>query len=140
MFTENSLRKKMKMMDNILSIFFNWLMPKEKKMDLLALLQDLVVKLQDAQVALEAVAKQKYDEGFAAGVASVGAGDKIYSQVEVDAMLLPLNEKIAQLEAQVAEVPAQIAEAVKLVKQEIAAKIKDAQVDDLALAAELEQA
>lgn len=98
-------------------------------MDLLAMLQGLMAQLQDAAVALEAAKKASYDEGFAAGVASMGAGDKIYTQAELDAKIqeatLPLQEKIASLEAMLAGVDAKIADAVAAAKQEIMAKLQE---------------
>ena len=80
-------------------------------MDLLKLLQDLVAQLAaaqlalaDAPAALEAAKKLSYDEGVASVVIPVS--DKIYSQVEFDAMLLsaqePLKLQIADLEAKLA--------------------------------------
>lgn len=92
-------------------------------------INDLQVKLADANVAMEEIKqvsfdsgkvagieegkvlgfedgkKVGYDEGYAKGFedgkASGGNGDKIYSQAEVDLMIAPLNEKIASLEAEV---------------------------------------
>lgn len=56
----------------------------------------------DALEAEHAVENQaKYDEGYAAGVKSVAEGEKIYSQAELDAKVLPLEEKVALLQAQV---------------------------------------
>lgn len=108
-------------------------------MDLVSLLNNLVAniaslqaQLADAQKAADDLAKAKYDEGFAAGVASVGPGDKIYSQAELDAIVLPLNEKIAALELTVnelsASIPVKIAEAVAAFKAELLAKYEAAQV------------
>lgn len=108
-------------------------------MDLVALLNNLVAniaslqaQLADAQKAADDLAKAKYDEGFAAGVASVGPGDKIYSQAEVDAIVLPLNEKIAALEVLIADInasiPVKVAEAVSTFKAELLAKYEAAQV------------
>lgn len=68
-------------------------------MDLLALLNDLVLKLADVQKAADDLSKAKYDEGFAAGVASV-VSDKIYSQADVDAMVAEAVSKLqSQLDA-----------------------------------------
>lgn len=80
-------------------------------MDLLKLLQDLVVQLAAAQLALadapkalEDAKKMSYDEGVASVVIPVS--DKIYSQVELDAMIVsaqePLKLQIVDLEAKLA--------------------------------------
>ena len=111
-------------------------------MDLVVLLNSLVAniaalqaQLVDAQASADALAKAKYDEGFAAGVASVGGGEKIYSQAELDAKIAeavaPLNVKIAELDAKVAELSAAlVAEAGKLVafKADLLAKYEAQQV------------
>ena len=116
-------------------------------MDLVALLNGLVAniaalqaQLVDAQASADALAKAKYDEGFAAGVASVGVSDKIYSQAELDAKIaeavLPLNEKIALLDAKVLELEALVVSAdAKLVefKQMLLAKYEEAQVAESAV-------
>lgn len=115
-------------------------------MDLVALLNNLVAninelqaKLIDAQVSADALAKQKYDEGFAAGVASVPTpqpSDKLYSQEEMDAAIqsavVPLNEKIAELQTQVdgmqAQIDAKVSEAMSAFKAELLAKYEAQQV------------
>lgn len=116
-------------------------------MDLVALLNNLVAniaalqaQLVDAQASADALAKAKYDEGFAAGVASVGGGEKIYSQAELDAKIVeaiaPLNVKIAELDAKVLELEAAVlAEAGKLVafKADLLAKYEEAQVAESAV-------
>ncbi len=65
-------------------------------MDVLVLLQNLVaniaalqVQLQDAEAALVAEKLNSYNEGFAAGVASVPVGDpeKKYSEAELQAIV-----------------------------------------------------
>ncbi len=94
-----------------------------------ATINELQVKLADANAAMEEIKavsfesgkvvgieegkvlgfedgkKAGYDEGYAKGFedgkALGGNGDKIYSQAEVDLMIAPLNEKIASLEAEV---------------------------------------
>jgi uncharacterized small protein (DUF1192 family) len=125
-------------------------------MDLVKLLNDLVAniaalqaQLVDAQASADALAKQKYDEGFAAGVASVPppVSDKIFSQAELDAAVAgavePLKSQIAGLQAELdqvkAGIDAKVAEAVAAVKAEFLAKLKNAEIDNLALIAELEQ-
>jgi len=57
---------------------------------LLASLADLQAKLADASAALVIEKKLSYDEGFAAGVASVQAGDpaKVFTQADLDAAVL----------------------------------------------------
>jgi outer membrane murein-binding lipoprotein Lpp len=98
----------------------------EIKMDLIKLLNDLVASIEalkaqlaDAQAAADALAKTKYDEGFAAGVASV---DKGFTQADLDAAVAsavaPLSEKIAALQSQIDGIPGQIQAA----KDEIKAK------------------
>lgn len=113
------------------------------QMDLVALLNSLVAniaalqaQLVDAQASADALAKAKYDEGFAAGVASVGGSDKIYSQAELDAKIaeavLPLNEKVASLEAKIVEIEAgievKVKDAVAVFKAELLAKYEAQQV------------
>jgi ribosomal protein L18E len=63
---------------------------KEEKMDIVALLNELIAKLQDAQAAIAVEKKASYDEGFAAGVASVPVvvvpGDVTpFGQADIDA-------------------------------------------------------
>lgn len=86
----------------------------------------LQVQMADAEGAAVQLRKEGFDEGFAAGVASVGvpASDKIFSQTEVDAMLAPLNEQILLLKAQLDAVPSQIADAVSVARTELRAEIK----------------
>lgn len=95
----------------------------QKFQELFNLISSLQAQLADAQAALVAEKQASYEQGFAAGQAASG-GDKIYSQAEVDAMLLPLNEQIAALQAQVAGVPDQIAAAVAQAKAELKEQIK----------------
>lgn len=102
-------------------------------MDLLALLNGLVAQLADAQKAADDLAKLKFDEGFAAGVASVPVGsDKIFSQEEVDAMLKPLQDELALVKEQVlalqGEIDTKVAEAVAGFKAELLAKYEAQQV------------
>lgn len=80
----------------------------------------------DADV--EAAKIAGYDEGFAAGVASVPVSDKVFSQAEVDAMLAPLNEqvltmqgRIAELEGVVAGIDQKVSDAVALALSEFKA-------------------
>jgi len=117
-------------------------------MDLVKLLNDLVAniaalqtQLADAQASAQALADAKYKEGFDAGVASVvipevPVSDKVYSQAELEAKiaeaLLPLQEKLVELQAQVEAVPAQIEQAkldaVAQFKAEFLEKYKAAQI------------
>lgn len=121
---------------------------KEKKMDLLKLLQDLVsqlsalqTQLADVPAALEAAKKLSFDEGFAAGVASVPVSDKVLSLAEAEAMVLmavePLQIQIAALQGQVDAIPQTVADAISALKKEIAAQIEAVEIDNMALAATL---
>jgi hypothetical protein len=119
---------------------------------ILALLEQVKVQVEELKVAQEAelaaVAKAKYDEGFAAGVSSVTGGDKIYSQAECDAKVVeavalavaPLQTELdavkVELEALKADVAAQM-EAVKVAakeeaKAEILAKVQEQQASETA--------
>ncbi len=92
---------------------------------------EMQTKLVDAEAALAETAKAKYDEGFAAGVASVG-GDKIYSEEELQAKILevkePLEKKIAELEVVVGGIDQLVAdkvtEAMASYKAELLEKVK----------------
>ena len=114
-------------------------------MDLLKVLQDMIANIQALQTALAdaevavAVEKQKsYDEGFAAGVASVPVDDGAtpFSQADLDAAVSaavePLNAQIADLSAQLQAaqngLPAQIADAVAALKMDLLAKYEAQQV------------
>lgn len=101
-------------------------------MDLVTLLNGLVDQLADAQAAADELAQTKYDEGFAAGVASVTEGDKLYTQADVDAIVTPLNDRILALEAQVMalqeSVATQIAEAMAKFKMDLLTKYESQQV------------
>lgn len=114
-------------------------------MEIIKLLQDLAAsvaalqaQLADAQAAADSIAKEAYDKGFADGVASVPTSDKLYSQEELDAAIAaavgPLNEKVAELQAQVDSFPAQIdqkvQEAVAALKADLLAKYEAAQADE----------
>ena len=118
-------------------------------MDLQAILEAIeglksqIITLQEeAEAKLAQVAKEEFDKGFAAGVASVtGNGDKIYSQAELDAKVSeevmkavePVAAELeasksqimaltAELEALKAGLPVQLEEAKKAIKAEILAK------------------
>lgn len=115
-------------------------------MDLLALLQGLVAQLAalqtqlaDVPAALEAAKKLSYDEGFAAGVASVPVvlpSDKIYSQDELDAKiqeaLQPVQAELDSVKAQMVDMQVQIdqkiADAIAAFKADLLAKYQDQQV------------
>ncbi len=97
---------------------------------LVTLIADLQTKLADAQAAADELAKAKYDEGFAAGVASVsGNADKIYSQAELDAKIaeamLPVQEQVAALQAQVDGFPQMLADKMAEFKAELSAKYQE---------------
>lgn len=102
-------------------------------LDLLNALQSNIAalsqQLADAQAAVDQVGKDKYAEGFAAGVASVPpvVSDKIYSQAELDAALAPLQSQVAALQSQVDGVPAQIDAAIAAFKADLKAKYEAAQ-------------
>lgn len=110
-----------------------------------------------AESDYEAELKAEKDKGFDEGVAHVGTiedGDKLYSEQELQDELKPLKEKQAELEASLAEekslsegmkaqvegIPTMIADAKKAHGLEIAQKIKDASIDDLKIAEDLEKA
>ena len=112
-------------------------------MDLVQLLNSLVAniaalqaQLVDAQASADALAKQKYDEGFAAGVASVPVVPGGFTQEQVDAAVLaavePLQKKVSDLEAKVAELEAsvqpKIDAAVAAYKADLLAKYEAQQV------------
>ncbi len=118
-------------------------------MDFLKVLQDMIANiaalqtaLQDAEATLADAKKASYDEGFAAGVASVPvidpppASDKIYSQAELDAAVatavVVVQAKVDELQAQVDSFPgvidAKIAEAMATFKADLLAKYKDLEV------------
>lgn len=61
-----------------------------------ALVSELQAKIEEQSASIEAEKQASYDEGFAAGAASVGS-DKIYSQAELDAAIAQAK---AELEAQ----------------------------------------
>lgn len=111
-------------------------------MDLLALLsqvgqllpmtEELKAKVAEAEAAASELAQLKYDEGFAAGVASVTppASEKIFTQEELDAKiqeaLSPLQTKIADLENVVANQDAVIAQKVEEGIAAFKVKVKEA--------------
>jgi flagellar biosynthesis/type III secretory pathway protein FliH len=111
-----------------------------------ALIAELTLKLVDTEAAIAEAKKAAYDEGFAAGVASVptpGGEEKIYSQVELDAkvaeavaamemQLADATAKIAELEAKVGEIDAKVAEALAAFKAELKAKYEEQQVAESA--------
>lgn len=122
-------------------------------MDLVALLNSLVAniaalqaQLADAQKAADDLAKLKYDEGFAAGVASVQPGDKIYSQAELDAkvaeVVAPLTLKVEEQAAKIVQLEALVAENdAKFVafKAELVAKLENAAIDNALVVEELKK-
>lgn len=105
---------------------------------------ELADKEADA-VAREGVA---YNKGLADGKASMGEpSDKIYSQVELDGIVAPLNESIAakdlaisakqaELDQALAESAGKIAEALAGFKAEVKAKFEAAQASENATEAE----
>ena len=131
-------------------------------MDLTAILA-AIEALKAQVVALEAsqaeklaqVAKEEYDKGFAAGVASVIPGvDKLYSQAELDAAVAAAVDVVKaeldvvkaeaaavklELESLKAGLPAQLAAAKAEVKAEILAKYQDAQAKEAEVEKALEE-
>lgn len=106
-----------------------------------ATITDLQLKLADTDAAIVEAKKAAYDEGFAAGVASVviPPSDKIFSQEELDAAVMAavapvqasLDEalvKIADLETKVGEIDMKVAEAVAAMKADLLVKYEEQQV------------
>lgn len=97
-----------------------------------------LVALQQQAVDAQALVEQAYQKGFVDGVVSVPpiVSEKIYTQEELDAKiqeaLLPLNEKVAALEAEIALVPEKIVAGVALIKAELLAKYEELQVAESA--------
>ena len=108
-----------------------------------------LVKAEDAVVTLNSltglagaydldVAAEKqvsYDEGFSAGKLSMGEpDDKIYSQVEVDNMVQPLQQSLADSQAALVELQAsvetQVSEAKAALKAELLAAYESAQAEE----------
>ncbi len=103
-------------------------------MDLVTLLNNLIanitalqLQLADAQVSADALAKAKFDEGFAAGVASVTPAGG-FTQADIDAAVAtavaPLVAQVASLQVQVDGIPAQILAAIEAFKVDALAKLK----------------
>lgn len=112
-------------------------------MDLLAMLQGLISQLAslqsalaDAQAQLDTEKKASYDEGFAAGVASVPATPGGFTQEQVDAAVLMALEPVkaelegvkAELEAVKSSMQSSIDAAVAAVKADLLAKYKEMEV------------
>lgn len=131
-------------------------------MDLVAILAAIealkaqVVALEQAQAEkLAQVAKEEYDKGFAAGVASVVPGvDKIYSQADLDqavasaVALVQVELEAVKAEAQAVKVelealklglPQQLAQAKAELKAELLAKYQAAQEAESQLEKALEE-
>lgn len=137
----------MKLLEELYDSFYSFFResPQEKNgehmNDLLNLLNTLAetieglkTQLADAQAALDVASKQSYDNGFAAGVASVA--DKIYSQVEMDAAIeaavAPLKLEIEAMKLEIEALKLQVEEqgkaAVAAFKAEMLAKYEEMQV------------
>jgi hypothetical protein len=70
---------------------------------------DLKSKLDELSAQVEQEKTDKYNEGFAAGVASMNNGsDKIYSQAELDAQLQPLKDQVAAMQSQIDSLQASV--------------------------------
>lgn len=108
-----------------------------------------LVKAEDAVVTLNSltglagaydldVAAEKqvsYDEGFSAGKLSMGEpDDKIYSQAEVDSMVQPLQQSLADSQAALAELQAnvetQVSSAIADLKASLLAAYESAQAEE----------
>lgn len=108
-------------------------------MDIIELLKSLKEKLEQAELLIEEVSKKKYDEGFAAGVASVQVGsDKIYSQAELDEKLKPLQDKVLELEGSVVELKAKIDAFPQVLEEAKVKAVADFKADIAAKYAELQ--
>lgn len=106
-----------------------------------AAIAELTLKLADTDAAIAEAKKAAYDEGFAAGVASVptpGGEEKIYTQAELDqkvaeaiatseAKVTELESKVAELEVKVGEIDVKVAEAIAAFKAELKAKYAEQQ-------------
>ncbi len=120
-------------------------------MDLLGYFESQIATLQAAKDQYIADLQMKYDEGYAAGKASVvlpgtGTGTLLFTQEDMDAVALTAKaEKAAELQPQIDAAVAEVAvvkaageQAVVDLKKDVAAKIRNASIDDMAIAAELE--
>lgn len=67
----------------------------------------------------------EYARGFVDGGNGQGSGDKIYSQVEVDAMLAPLNESVLALQGRIAELEGIVASVDQRIVDAVAAKVAE---------------
>lgn len=96
------------------------------------LLASLLTQLAEFQASFEVEIANAHAAGFAEGVASVSVGEKIYSQEEMDAALLPLNAKIDELNVAMSslslEVDAKILSEVSKVKADLLAAYEASQV------------
>lgn len=135
-------------------------------MDLIAYFDGQISVLQEAKGQYTADLQAKLDEGFSSGKAvgdaegyarglaeNANVPDGVFTQEELDRakaeadaaaraelqpQLAALNEKIAALELQVQVDRDAAVVAMSDLKKSIAQKIRDTQIDDLAVAAELE--
>ena len=105
-------------------------------MDVLVLIQELVAKLADAQNQIELIKKEAYDMGFAAGQAAGGAGDKVFTQADVEQMvadaLAPLKLEIEALKMEIEKLKMEgdekVLAAVNAFKTDLLAKYEEMQV------------
>lgn len=131
-------------------------------MDLIAYFDGQISVLQEAKGQYTADLQAKLDEGFSSGKAvgdaegyarglaeNVNVPDGVFTQEEMDKaraekdaeyqpQLAALNEKVAALELQAQADRDAAVVAMSDLKKSIAQKIRDTQIDDLAVAAELE--
>lgn len=94
---------------------------------------EVLAKIEEMRAQFSVEQKAKYDEGFAAGVGSVSSGNpKIYSQEELDAVVIPMREQIAALQVEVDSIPSKIeaakSESIAAFKAELLAKYEEKQV------------
>lgn len=131
----------MKVMDAVAQL-------KQGILDQMAAVQQDLTLVEGIETSYADEIKAATDAGFDDGVKSAGnvnAGDKLYSEEELQAELAPLNSKIADLQASVdasaAALPGQIQAAVEQGQNELKTTLKAAwdaaQVDDVAFASML---
>lgn len=96
-------------------------------------LAQLLLQVEALQASLDVEVKAAHDAGFSEGVASVVVGEKIYSQAEVDALIIPLNAKIIELEVIASGVDVKIAGEVLKLKADLLAAYESALVSESAV-------
>lgn len=87
---------------------------------------DFIARVDEFDVGIAAEKKASFDEGFAAGAASVGS-DKIYSQAELDEKIAPLMTEIEQLKVEIVTLKGEVSsmpEKLEMAKGEAVEKFK----------------